>query len=426
MRFLARCCFVKTDLHEEATTLRRRCIHRLWIHLSPTTDSRITQTRRLRLRLRLIQAPPTGRLRLRLRKVEVVSSPVSRTTSGLVLGPQTFTYQELKLATDGFSRSNFLGEGGFGIVHKGVHPSKNNKSVAIKQLESTMEEAKRDFQSEAVIISRIHRKHLVSLAGYCVDEVHKKVMLVYEYVPNRTLAHHLHGEGTTHVDWETRMKIAVGSAQGLKYLHEDCHPPIIHRDIKADNILLDDNFEPKVADFGLARLPLEACIMTRVMGTKGYIAPEFAMSGNYSEKSDIFSFGIVLLELITGRQPVNDPEKYQQGSLYEWATTLLSEALRNRNFEELADARLQGKYDPAEMFRMVSCAANCVRHSAERRPRMSEVGKALEGVISLDNDLTEDPAALHQREAYAETLRRMVAGTRSTPVPSDQFRPLED
>ncbi|XP_028771742.1 proline-rich receptor-like protein kinase PERK1 [Neltuma alba] len=254
-----------------------------------------------------------------------------------------------------------------------------------------MEEAKRDFQSEAEIISRIHHK------------------------PQQ-----LHGEGTTHVDWETRMKIAVGSAQGLKYLHEDCHPPIIHSDIKADNILLDDNFEPKVVDFGLARLLLEAYIMTQVMGTKGYVAPEFAMSGNYSEKSDLFFFGNVLLELITGRKPANDPEKYPKGSLYEWATTLLSETLRNRNFEELADAWLRGKYDPAEMFRMVSCAANCVRHSADRRPRRSEVVKALEGVISLDNDLTGDPAAIRRGEAYAETLRRMVAGSGSTPLPSDQ------
>ncbi|XP_028789091.1 proline-rich receptor-like protein kinase PERK1 [Neltuma alba] len=324
-------------------------------------------------------------------KVEVVSSPVSRIASGLALGPQTFTYQELTLATDGLSRSNFLGEGGFGIVHKGVHPSMNNKSVAIKQLKSTMEEAKRDFQSEAVIISRIHHKHLVSLAGYCVDEVHKKVMLVYEYVPNRTLAHHLHGEGTTHVDWETRMKIAVGSAQGLKYLHEDGrlslfkHPLCLYKE-KINNM---------VADFGLARLLLEAHIMTQVMGNQGYIAPEFAVSGNYSEKSDIFSFGIVLLELITGRQPVNDREKYPK-CLYEWATTLLSEALRNRNFEELADARLRGKYDPGEMFRMVSCAANCVRHSAERRRRMSEVIRALEGNISLD-DLNEGRTPGHSR-----------------------------
>ncbi|KAM1389696.1 hypothetical protein ACFX2I_017647 [Malus domestica] len=298
----------------------------------------------------------------------------------------TFTYEELALATEGFSDSNLLGQGGFGYVHKGVLP--NGKEVAVKQLRAGSEQGEREFQTEVEIISRVHHRHLVSLVGYCMTGSER--LLVYEFVPNNTMAFHLHGKGRPTMDWSTRLKIALGSAKGLAYLHEDCHPKIIHRDIKSANILLDFKFEAKVADFGLAKFSsdVNTHISTRVMGTFGYLAPEYASSGRLTDKSDVYSFGVMLLELITGRRPVDASQTYKAGSFVDWARPVLTRALEERNFDELVDPKLQNSYDPNEMARMVAFAAACVRHSALHRPRMSQVVRALEGDVSL-SDLNE-------------------------------------
>lgn len=298
----------------------------------------------------------------------------------------TFTYEELALATDGFSDANLLGQGGFGYVHMGVLP--NGKEIAVKQLKAGSGQGDREFQAEVDIISRVHHKHLVSLVGYF--NTGSERMLVYEFVPNDTLEFHLHGKGRPVMDWPTRLKIALGSAKGLAYLHEDCHPKIIHRDIKASNILLDFKFEAKVADFGLAKFSsdVNTHVSTRVMGTFGYLAPEYAASGKLTDKSDVFSFGVMLLELITGRRPVDATQSYMEDSLVDWARPLLNRALEDRNYDSLVDARLQDNYDENEMARMVACAAACVRHSARRRPRMSQIVRALEGDVSLA-DLNE-------------------------------------
>ncbi|KAK8660569.1 hypothetical protein V6N13_051491 [Hibiscus sabdariffa] len=305
---------------------------------------------------------------------------------GLALGfsKSKFTYEELARATGGFSDANLLGQGGFGYVHKGVLP--DGKEVAVKQLKAGSGQGEREFQAEVEIISRVHHKHLVSLVGYCVSGTTR--MLVYEFVPNNTLEFHLHGKGQPTLDWPTRMRIALGSAKGLAYLHEDCNPKIIHRDIKAANILLDFKFEAKVADFGLAKFfsDVNTHVSTRVMGTFGYLAPEYASSGKLTEKSDVFSFGVMLLELISGHRPVGS--SYAEDSLVEWARPLLSRALEDGNFDSLIDPKLQEEYNQNEMARMVACAAACVRHSARRRPRMSQVVRALEGESSL-SDLNE-------------------------------------
>ncbi|XP_050128636.1 proline-rich receptor-like protein kinase PERK1 [Malus sylvestris] len=307
---------------------------------------------------------------------------------GYTLGfsKSTFTYEELALATEGFSDSNLLGQGGFGYVHKGVLP--NGKEVAVKQLKAGSGQGEREFQAEVEIISRVHHRHLVSLVGYCMTGSER--LLVYEFVPNNTMEFHLHGKGRPTMDWSTRLKIALGSAKGIAYLHEDCHPKIIHRDIKAANILLDFKFEAKVADFGLAKFSsdVNTHISTRVMGTFGYLAPEYASSGKLTDKSDVYSFGVMLLELITGRRPVDASQTYMEDSLVDWARPVLNRALEERNFDELVDPKLQNSYDPNEMARMVACAAACVRHSARRRPRMSQVVRALEGDVSL-SDLNE-------------------------------------
>ncbi|XWS17741.1 hypothetical protein CRYUN_Cryun33cG0093300 [Craigia yunnanensis] len=181
-----------------------------------------------------------------------------------------FTYDELAVATNGFSESNLLGQGGFGYVHKGVLPS--GQEVAVKQLKAGSQQGEREFQAEVETISRVHHKHLVSLVGYCITGAER--LLVYEFVPNKTLEFHLHGNGQPVIVWESRLKIAIGSAKGIAYLHEDCSPTIIHRDIKAANILLDPQFEAKVSDFGLAKIFFDASssithIFTRVVGTFG-------------------------------------------------------------------------------------------------------------------------------------------------------------
>ncbi|XVF17878.1 hypothetical protein REPUB_Repub10bG0162600 [Reevesia pubescens] len=313
--------------------------------------------------------------------------PLPPPSPNIALGfnKSTFTYEELAAATGGFSQANLLGQGGFGYVHKGVLP--NGKEIAVKSLKIGSGQGEREFQAEVEIISRVHHRYLVSLVGYCIAGGQR--MLVYEFVPNKTLEYHLHGKGRPVMDFSSRLRIALGSAKGLAYLHEDCHPRIIHRDIKAANILLDDNFEAMVADFGLAKLSSDnyTHVSTRVMGTFGYLAPEYASSGKLTEKSDVFSFGVMLLELITGKQPV-DPTNAMEDSLVDWARPLLARALEDGNHDQLVDARMELNYNHHEMQRMVACAAASIRHSARKRPKMSQIVRALEGDSSLD-DLNE-------------------------------------
>ncbi|KAI3794055.1 hypothetical protein L1987_36680 [Smallanthus sonchifolius] len=295
-----------------------------------------------------------------------------------------FSYEELAEATDGFSGSNLLGEGGFGCVYKGL--LSDGREVAVKQLKIGGGQGEREFRAEVEIISRVHHRHLVSLVGYCISE-HQR-LLVYQYVPNNTLHYHLHGRPV--MDWATRIRVAAGAARGLAYLHEDCHPRIIHRDIKSSNILLDDNFDAQVADFGLAKLAMDSNthVTTRVMGTFGYMAPEYASSGKLTEKSDVFSFGVVVLELITGRKPVDASQPLGDESLVEWARPLLNQALENEDFEELVDPRLGKNYVQVEMFRMIEAAAACIRHLAPKRPRMSQVVRALDSIVEFTTDLS--------------------------------------
>ncbi|CAA7043869.1 unnamed protein product [Microthlaspi erraticum] len=311
----------------------------------------------------------------------------SSTTNNSEIAHNLFTYEDLAKATDNFSKNNLIGQGGFGYVHKGV--LSDGTEVAIKQLKAGSGQGEREFQAEIQTISRVHHRHLVSLLGYCITGSQR--LLVYDFVPNKTLEFHLHEKGRPVMEWPKRMKIALGAAKGLSYLHEDCNPKTIHRDVKAANILIDDSYEAKLADFGLARssLDTDTHVSTRIMGTFGYLAPEYASSGKLTDKSDVFSFGVVLLELITGRRPVDKSQPFaDDDSIVDWAKPLMIQALNDGNFDGLVDPRLEDNYDTSEMTRMVACAAASVRHSAKRRPKMSQIVRAFEGNISLD-DLTE-------------------------------------
>ncbi|EFH70630.1 kinase family protein [Arabidopsis lyrata subsp. lyrata] len=309
------------------------------------------------------------------------------------IGHNLFTYEDLSKATSNFSNTNLIGQGGFGYVHRGVLV--DGTLVAIKQLKAGSGQGEREFQAEIQTISRVHHRHLVSLLGYCITGAQR--LLVYEFVPNKTLEFHLHEKGRPVMEWSKRMKIALGAAKGLAYLHEDCNPKTIHRDVKAANILIDDSYEAKLADFGLARssLDTDTHVSTRIMGTFGYLAPEYASSGKLTDKSDVFSFGVVLLELITGRRPVDKSQPFaDDDSLVDWAKPLMIQVLNGGNFDGLVDPRLENDFDINEMTRMVACAAASVRHSAKRRPKMSQIVRAFEGNISID-DLTEGAAPGH-------------------------------
>ncbi|KAG0539320.1 hypothetical protein BDA96_03G312900 [Sorghum bicolor] len=312
--------------------------------------------------------------------------PYSPADSGIGYSHMLFTPENLAAITDDFAEENLLGEGGFGCVFKGILP--DGRPVAVKKLKIGNGQGEREFKAEVDTISRVHHRHLVSLVGYCIAEGQR--MLVYDFVPNNTLYYHLHVSEAS-LDWRTRVKIAAGAARGIGYLHEDCHPRIIHRDIKSSNILLDNNFEAQVSDFGLARLAADSNthVTTRVMGTFGYLAPEYALSGKLTAKSDVYSFGVVLLELITGRKPVDASQPLGDESLVEWARPLLMKAIEHREFGDLPDPRMENRFDENEMFHMIGAAAACIRHSAAMRPRMGQVVRALDSLAdsNLNNGL---------------------------------------
>ncbi|KAJ1289350.1 hypothetical protein BS78_02G157400 [Paspalum vaginatum] len=332
--------------------------------------------------------------------------------AGEVLFRGAFGYGELAAATNGFSDSNLLGRGGFGDVYVGTV---DGADVAVKRLRAGSQQGDPEFQAELRIISRVHHRNLVSLVGYCVADAGQR-LLVYEFVPNSTLHHHLHARGGVEavLDWPIRWTIAFGAAKGLAYLHEDCHPRIIHRDIKAANILLDHDFNPKVSDFGMAKfIPGENThIATRIVGTIGYLAPEYASSGKLTEKSDVFSFGVVLLELITGMNASMPSDPDMEDTLVGWARPLLARALELGDYDDLVDPLLLG-YDTDQMGRLVRCAAAAVSRPARRRPRMSQIVRHLAGDASA-----EEIDACGVRSSLGDTGSVDGADT------SLQFRPM--
>ncbi|XP_022777051.1 serine/threonine-protein kinase PBS1 isoform X2 [Durio zibethinus] len=273
--------------------------------------------------------------------------PSPKDGPGVQIAAQTFTFRELAAATKNFRPESFLGEGGFGHVYKGRLES-TGQVVAVKQLDRNGLQGNREFLVEVLMLSLLHHPNLVNLIGYCADGDQR--LLVYEFMPLGSLEDHLHDlpPEKEPLDWNTRMKIAAGAAKGLEYLHDKANPPVIYRDFKSSNILLEEGFHPKLSDFGLAKLgPVgdKSHVSTRVMGTYGYCAPEYAMTGQLTVKSDVYSFGVVFLELITGRKAIDSTRPHGEQNLVTWASPLFND---RRKFSKLADPRLRGRYPMRE------------------------------------------------------------------------------
>ncbi|EPS66707.1 hypothetical protein M569_08069 [Genlisea aurea] len=305
--------------------------------------------------------------------------PASSGSLRLPASTRFLTYDELKTATNNFESSCILGEGGFGRVFKGRLG--DGTPVAIKRLSNCGQQGDKEFLVEVEMLSRLHHRNLVKLVGYYTNRDSEN-LLCYELVPNGSLESWLHGPLGLNcpLDWDTRMKIALDAARGLAYLHEDSQPSVIHRDFKASNILLENNFHAKVSDFGLAKHAPEGrtnYLSTRVMGTFGYVAPEYAMTGHLLVKSDVYSYGVVLLELLTGRKPVDMSRSCGQENLVTWARPILTD--RDR-LDELADHRLKGNYPREDFSRVCTIAAACVAPEASQRPTMGEVVQSLKMV----------------------------------------------
>ncbi|XP_054789731.1 probable LRR receptor-like serine/threonine-protein kinase At1g56140 isoform X3 [Prosopis cineraria] len=305
---------------------------------------------------------------------------------GIDIKPYTFNYSELKNATDDFNPGNKLGEGGFGPVFKGT--LNDGRVIAVKQLSVGSHQGKSQFIAEIAIISAVRHRNLVKLSGCCIEG--NKRLLVYEYLVNRSLDQALFGNCLT-LNWPTRYDICMGIARGLAYLHEESRPRIVHRDVKASNILLDHELIPKISDFGLAKLYDDKMthISTHVAGTIGYLAPEYAMRGRLTEKADVFSFGVLALEIVSGRPNSDSSLEEEKMYLLEWVWQLHE----NNCIVELVDPRLSSDFNEEEVNRMVGISLLCTQSSPLLRPAMSRVVAMLSGDIEVST-VTSRPGYL--------------------------------
>lgn len=293
-----------------------------------------------------------------------------------------FTFRELQTATGNFSPKNILGQGGYGVVYKGC--LLNGTLVAVKRLKDPNYTGEVQFQTEVEMIGLAVHRNLLRLYGFCLTPEER--MLVYPYMPNGSVADRLRETSRERpsLDWKRRMCIALGTARGLLYLHEQCNPRIIHRDVKAANILLDESFEAIVGDFGLAKLldRRESHVTTAVRGTVGHIAPEYLSTGQSSEKTDVFGFGILLLELITGQKALDAGNgQVQKGMILDWVRTLHEE----KRLEVLVDRDLRGCFDALELEKAAELALQCTQSNPSLRPKMSAALNILDGLGQVEN-----------------------------------------
>ncbi|KAK9936658.1 hypothetical protein M0R45_013487 [Rubus argutus] len=303
-----------------------------------------------------------------------------RGVRGLDLQTGFFTFNQIRAATNNFDPTNKIGEGGFGSVYKGI--LLDGTIIAVKQLSSKSKQGNREFLNEIGMISCLQHPNLVRLYGCCIEA--NQLLLVYEYMENNSLAHALFGpeDGPLKLDWRTRQKICLGIAKGLAYLHEESVVKVVHRDIKTTNVLLDQDLNAKISDFGLAKLDEEenTHISTRIAGTIGYMAPEYALWGCLTYKADVYSFGVVALETVAGKNNMNYRPNENIQCLIDWALVLQQKG----NLLELVDPRLMSNFNKKEAIRMIKVALLCANPTPTLRPTMSAVVSMLEGWTVVD------------------------------------------
>ncbi|CAO2842290.1 unnamed protein product [Amaranthus hypochondriacus] len=319
--------------------------------------------------------------------------------AGLDLQTGLFTFRQLKAATNNFSADSKIGEGGFGSVYLGI--LLDGTHIAVKQLSSRSKQGNQEFVNEIGMISGLRHPNLVRLYGCCVEG--SQLFLIYEYMENNNLARVLFDNSELKLKWPARQKICVDVARGLTFLHEESIIKIVHRDIKATNVLLDGDLNAKISDFGLARLDEQECthISTRVAGTIGYMAPEYALWGYLTYKADVYSFGVLALEIVAGRSNTNFRPDDKYFCLLDWAFALQQQ---KGNLMELVDPKLGTDYDKEEVLRMIKVALLCTNPSPAVRPVMSEVLSMLEGNM-LVQELTLAPGVQSSDWFYQASKR---------------------
>nr|XP_027080335.1 probable serine/threonine-protein kinase PBL15 [Coffea arabica] len=325
----------------------------------------------------------------RLSFSDLSSSSSARINEDLAqsFGPDLFDFQlsELRAITQNFSSNFLLGEGGFGTVHKGYvddnfRPGLKAQAVAVKLLDIEGLQGHREWLAEVIFLGQLRHPNLVKLIGYCCEDEER--LLVYEFMARGSLENHLFKRLSVSLPWGTRLKIAIGAAKGLAFLH-GAEKPVIYRDFKTSNILLDSDFNAKLSDFGLAKMGPEGSnthVTTRVMGTYGYAAPEYVSTGHLTTKSDIYSFGVVLLELLTGRRAMDKTRPKTEQSLADWAKPYLTSSRRLRC---VVDPRLSGQYSVKGAKEMAHLALQCVSMNPRDRPKMPVIIETLESLQNL-------------------------------------------
>ncbi|GMJ00907.1 hypothetical protein HRI_003759900 [Hibiscus trionum] len=307
-----------------------------------------------------------------------------------------FTYEETRLATKEFRPDHIVGEGGFGVVYKGVidenvRPGFPSTAVAVKELNPDGFQGDREWLAEINYLGQLKHPHLVKLIGYCCEDDHR--LLVYEYMSSGCLEKHLFRRGECSLTWSKRMKIALGAAKGLAFLH-GAGRPVIYRDFKTSNILLDEEFNAKLSDFGLAKdgpMGDQTHVSTRVMGTHGYAAPEYILTGHLTAMSDVYGFGVVLLEMLLGRRVMDKGGLGRGQNLVEWARPLLN---HNRKLIKILDPKMEGQYSPRTAMKVAHLAYLCLSENPKGRPVMSQVVEFLEK--HQTTDVSHEEAMLHK------------------------------
>ncbi|XP_019166468.1 PREDICTED: probable receptor-like serine/threonine-protein kinase At4g34500 [Ipomoea nil] len=341
------------------------------------------------------------------------SSALSSSTDASNIGwGRWYSLKELEMATNRFSTDNVIGEGGYGVVYRGVLP--DGSVVAVKSLLNNKGQAEKEFKVEVEAIGKVKHKNLVGLLGYCAEGTQR--LLVYEYVDNGNLEQWLHGDvgPVSPLTWDIRMKIAIGIARGLAYLHEGLEPKVVHRDVKSSNILLDRKWNAKVSDFGLAKLlgPEKSYVTTRVMGTFGYVSPDYASTGMLNEGSDVYSFGVLLMEIVTGRSPVDYSRPPGKMNLIDWFKGMVA----NRQAEELVDPLIEVHPPPRALKRVLLVCLRCIDMDANKRPKMGQIASMLEAdefPFRAEHRSSRETAPLHPRDSGNKrdqvTLKNAVA-----------------